>query len=87
METISDYGVVSYYGLNTLSTAIFSSWFGLADSQAAAYISSIAMFFILIIIFLEKFSQGNARYTLESSSVPVKKIKIKGFKLFLTYFF
>lgn len=87
METISEYGVVSYYGVNTLSTAIFSTWFGMGDSGSAAYISSIAMIFILAILILEKFSQGKARYTLESSSAPLKKIKLKGMKAFFAYLF
>ena len=87
METVSEYGVVSYYGVNTLSTAIFSSWFGMNDSGSAAYISSIAMIFILFILIVEKFSQGKARYTLESSSAPLKKIKLKGIKLFFAYLF
>ena len=87
METISEYGVVSYYGVDTLSTAIFSAWFGMGDSGSAAYISSIAMVFILLILLVEKFSQGKARYTLESSSAPLKKIKLKGVKAFFAYSF
>lgn len=87
METISEYGVVSYYGVDTLSTAIFSAWFGMGDSGSAAYISSIAMVFILAILLLEKFSQGRARYTLESTSAPLQKIKLKGLKAFLAYLF
>jgi len=87
METISEYGVVSYYGVDTLSTAIFSAWFGMGDSGSAAYISSIAMVFILVILLLEKFSQGKARYTLESASSPLKKIKLKGIKAFFAYTF
>jgi iron(III) transport system permease protein len=87
METISEYGVVSYYGVDTLSTAIFSAWFGMGDSGSAAYISSIAMIFILVILLVEKFSQGKARYTLESASSPLKKIKLKGMKAFFAYTF
>ncbi len=87
METISEYGVVSYYGVDTLSTAIFSAWFGMGDSGSAAYISSIAMVFILFILLLEKFSQGKARFSLEASSSPLKKIKLKGIKAFFAYTF
>ncbi len=87
METISEYGVVSYYGVDTLSTAIFTAWFGMGDSGSASYISSIAMVFILVILLVEKFSQGKARYTLESSSAPLEKIELKGIKAFLAYTF
>ncbi len=87
METISEYGVVSYYGINTLSTAIFSTWFGMGDSGSAAYISSIAMIFILSVLVLEKYSQGKAKYTLESTQKPIRKIELKGIKKVGAYLF
>ncbi|MBL0702648.1 MAG: iron ABC transporter permease [Sulfurospirillum sp.] len=87
METISEYGVVSYYGVDTLSTAVFKSWFDMGDSGSASYISSIAMIFILVILLIEKFSQGRARYTAESASLPFEKIKLKGIKAFFVHTF
>lgn len=87
METISEYGVVSYYGINTLSTAIFTTWFGLGDSNSAAYISSITMVFVLLVLLVERFSQGRARYTTEAVAAPLKKTKIRGIKLLFTYIF
>lgn len=87
METISEYGVVSYYGVNTLSTAIFSTWFGMGDSGSAAYISCIAMIFILSILIIEKLSQSKAKYTLETSSTAPQKIKLNGIKAFFAYLF
>ncbi len=87
MEVISDYGVVSHYGIKTLTNAIFSTWFNMGDAGSAAYISSIAMAFVLSILLIEKFSQGRAKYSTESSSAPLEKIKLRGVKLFFAYFF
>lgn len=34
MEVVNEYGAVQYYGVETLSTAIYSSWFGLNDPKS-----------------------------------------------------
>lgn len=77
METISEYGLVTYFGVDTLSTAVFTAWFGLNDSNSAAYISSIAMVMVFTILIVEKLNRGGAKYKVESVSTPIKKIKPK----------
>ena len=76
METISEYGLVKYYCVDTLSTAVFTAWFGLNDPQSAAYISTIAMVMVFIILIVEKLSRKNVKYSTESTSSPVKKEKV-----------
>lgn len=82
METISEYGLVKYFGVDTLSTAVFTAWFGLNDPNSAAYISTIAMIIVFSILIFEKLNRGGAKYKIESVSTPVKKIKAKGFGQF-----
>ena len=79
METISEYGLVKYFGVDTLSTAVFTAWFGLDDPNSAAYISTIAMAMVFTILVIEKINRGGARYKVESVSAPIKKIKTKFF--------
>ena len=75
METVSEYGLVSYYGVDTLSTAVFTAWFGLNDANSAAYISVITMLIIFSILIFEKLNRGNASYKIEATLTPIKKIK------------
>jgi len=75
METISEYGLVKYFGVDTLSTAVFTAWFGLNDPNSAAYISTIAMVMVFTILILEKLNRGSAKYKIEASPTPIKKIK------------
>lgn len=76
METISEYGLVKYFGVDTLSTAVFTAWFGLNDPNSAAYISTIAMIMVFTILILEKLNRGSAKYKIEAASAPIKKIKL-----------
>jgi len=87
METISEYGITEYYNIKTFTPAIFNTWFGLHDSKSATYIAVMAMVMVLVVLGFEKFNRGKASYKIESTNSEVKKQKLKGYKLYLSYFF
>ncbi len=63
METLADFGAVSVFNYNTLTTAIYKSWFGLFSLPAAAQLSSILVFVILAIILAEHRLRSRMQYT------------------------
>ena len=65
MEVLNDYGAVSYYGVPTLTTGIFRSWFSLGDVDTAVRLSAILMFGAFLVLLLERLQRGGARYDLE----------------------
>ncbi len=87
MEVVNEFGAVEYYGVDTLSTAIYSSWFGLNDPKSAAYLSIIAMSIIFVLLLIERFSRGNSSYKSEEISKKLKQKELKGFKKVLAYSF
>jgi iron(III) transport system permease protein len=87
METISEYGITEYYNIKTLTPAIFNTWFGLHDSKSATYLAVMAMLMVLIVLAIEKYNRGKASYKIENSNAEVEKQQLKGYKLYLTYFF
>jgi len=62
METLADYGTVQYFGVNTFTTGIFRTWFGLGDSAAAAQLAAMLMGFVFALIILERWSRRRARF-------------------------
>nr|WP_239479658.1 iron ABC transporter permease [Actibacterium sp. 188UL27-1] len=62
METIADYGTVSYFGVQTFAVGIYTSWFTLADRAAAAQLSLALLGFALLLTVLERISRGRASY-------------------------
>lgn len=50
LEVLSDYGVVSYFGVPTFSTAIFKSWISLQDVDSAIRLAGILMIFVFTFI-------------------------------------
>ncbi len=87
MEVVNEYGAVSYYGVDTLSTAIYSSWFGLNDPKSSAVLSIIAMSIIFVLLAIEKYSRGNSSYKSEAISKEIKKEELKGIKKVFAYIF
>ena len=62
METIADFGTVSYFGVQTFATGIYTSWFSLADRAGAAQLSLALLSFALLLAAIERTSRGQARY-------------------------
>lgn len=61
METIADFGTVSYFGIQTFATGIYTSWFGLADRGAATQLALCLLIFALFLALLERLQRGAAR--------------------------
>ena len=68
MEVLNDYGAVKYFGVNTLTTGIFRSWFSLGDISAAIYMCGVLMLVVFLMLGLEKWQRGKAKYDLNRSA-------------------
>jgi len=62
METIADFGTVSYFGVHTFATGIYTSWFSMADRAAAAQLALCLLAFALLLALLERMQRGAARH-------------------------
>lgn len=62
METLADFGTVQYFGVNTFTTGIFRTWFGLGNQAAAAQLAAILLVAVFMLVLLERWSRWQARY-------------------------
>ena len=62
METLADYGAVSYFGVQTFTTGIYRAWFSLGDRQAAAQLAAALLGFVALLLLIERVSRGRARF-------------------------
>ena len=77
METLADYGVSDYLGINTFTKGIYKAWFNLGDITSAGKLSAILLISIAVIIAVERKIRGKAEYNNEVRSnkrVPLKKL-------------
>lgn len=62
METLADFGAVSYFGVQTFTTGIYRAWFSLGDRVAAAQLASALLGFVVMVLAMERLSRGRARF-------------------------
>jgi len=89
METLSDFGTVSFFSISTLTTAIYNSWIAFDDLASANQLSFILLLFILFLFFIENFSRKRAKYhsPTRGGFANKQKIKLRGVKaLYATIF-
>jgi len=62
METLADYGVGSYFGLNTFTTGIYKAWLVMNDRFAAAQLASLLLIVVAGLLWLERRAQARMRF-------------------------
>jgi iron(III) transport system permease protein len=72
METLADYGAVAYFGVPTLTTGIYKSWYSFSDPVAAAQIAAVLLLTVIVLMFLEQKSRGRARYYAIGTRIDVQ---------------
>jgi len=61
METLADYGTVSYFAVDTFTTGIYRAWFSLGDRAAASQLAVALLLFVIGAVALERASRGARR--------------------------
>ncbi|SMR83290.1 iron(III) transport system permease protein [Aliiroseovarius halocynthiae] len=73
METVSDFGVVDYFAVQTLTTGIFTVWLEGHNAGGAAQIALVILGFVLVLAALEKIGRSKSRfYRMSRQSRPVE---------------
>jgi iron(III) transport system permease protein len=62
METLADYGVGSYFGLQTFTTGIYKAWLVMNDRAGAAQLASLLLVLVALLLKLEHKAQQRLRF-------------------------
>lgn len=80
METLADFGAVSYFGVNSFTTGIFRTWYGLDSVEGAAQLAMILLSFVVVLLALEKSSRKRAAYHGKKTAKPGQAEQLSGKK-------
>ncbi len=69
METLADYGTVSYFGVNTFTTGIFNAWFSQDDRISAAKLAALMMSAVVILMIAEQWARRRSHYDQQMTGV------------------
>ena len=88
METLSDFGAVSFFGVSTLTTGIYNAWISFDDLNYANQLSFFLLIFILGLFIIENLSRKKAQYhSLTKGGFKSKSIiSLQGYKSFVAFF-
>ncbi len=81
METIGDFGTVSYFAVSTLTTAVYDTWLGYHSLTAAAKISAMMLVVVLVLLSAERYSRRKQKlFQSQFSSREDFKYELTGWK-------
>jgi len=88
METLADYGTVSYFGVQTFTTGIFRAWFSLGDHTAAAQLSAVLLGFVFLLLLIERLSRSRAGFHNASHRKRLRNVyRLRGWRAALALLF
>lgn len=62
METLADFGVSSYFGIQTFTTGIYKAWLVMDNRFAAAQLATLLLLTVAVLLWLETRSQRRMRF-------------------------
>ena len=81
METVADFGTVDYFGVQTLTTGIFTTWLQASNAGGAAQIAGVMMLLVILLIGFERTSRRKHRYhNAARHSRPHKTMRLYGLR-------
>ena len=86
METLSDFGAVDHFAVQTFTTGIFRTWYGLYDIQTAMQLASLLLITVGVFYMIERNSRSGIYSSSNSTFSPNYEIQLKGTKSSLAFF-
>lgn len=81
METVADFGTVTHFGVQTLTTGVFSTWLSAGNAGGAAQIAGVIMALILTLVAIERVSRRNARFHRAARHArPIEPLALPGWR-------
>lgn len=62
MECLNDIGAVQFFGVNTLTVSVYTTWLERSNLGGAAQIACVMLVFVLFLLWLERWSRRQQRF-------------------------
>lgn len=81
METLADFGVSSYFGIQTFTAGIYKAWLVMDNPTAAAQLATLLLMVVVVLLAAEQRAQSRLRFAtthLDRHSRESQPLKLKG---------
>ncbi|GAA6211658.1 iron ABC transporter permease [Hyphomicrobiales bacterium 4NK60-0047b] len=62
MECLNDYGAVAYFGIETLTASVYSTWQERSNLGGAAQIATLMLLIIIVLLYVERRARSEQKY-------------------------
>ncbi len=84
METMADFGVSSYFGIQTFSVGIYKAWLAMDDRIAAAQLATSLLVVVALLLMLEHRAQKRMRFATSrgarAGSQEAQPVRLTGYR-------
>jgi iron(III) transport system permease protein len=81
MEALADFGTVQYFGVDTFTTAIYRTWYGMDNRAAAGQLASALLGVVLLLLWMERAARGKSQYHHTSRRYrPIAPLRLRGWR-------
>ncbi len=89
METLADFGVSSYFGIQTFTAGIYKAWLAMDNRIAAAQLATVLLMFVALLLRLENRAQARMRFAASrggvSLSIESQPARLQGRQQFVAW--
>jgi iron(III) transport system permease protein len=89
METLADFGVSSYFGVQSFSAGIYKAWLSMDNRIAAAQLAALLLVFVAVLLKLERHSRQRLRFAAtkgaRAGSAEARPVALRGKQLALVW--
>jgi iron(III) transport system permease protein len=78
METLNDFGAVQFFGIDTFTTGIYRTWFGLGEPVAAAQLAACLLLIVMLLLVAERLTRGRGRVAHAGRRGPPAAFRLDG---------
>ncbi len=82
METLADFGVASYFGIQTFTAGIYKAWLAMDNRVAAAQLATLLLATVALLLWLEQRAQRRMRFAAlrgqRAGSAEAQPVRLRG---------
>lgn len=79
LETLNDLGASDYFGVQTFTVSIYTTWLNRGSLPGAAQLAFGLMVCVALLLFAEHWARGDRRFAYQRQSRPVSRKQLRGF--------
>lgn len=89
METLADFGVASYFGIQTFTAGVYKAWLAMDNRLAAAQLATLLLVLVVVLLQLEQRAQRRMRFAsrgARTGASEAQAVQLQGARRWLAWF-